>query len=56
MAKEAQDQRRERVCLRCDALFLSEGPGHRRCSVCTKIQAAQPSPELEYRVNFKTIV
>lgn len=31
--------RKHRVCLRCDKLFVSEGPGYRFCTKCSEINA-----------------
>ena len=33
---QAQAARKMRQCLHCDRLFLSSGPGNRRCSRCSK--------------------
>lgn len=32
--EEAKPQPKERLCLRCDVAFLSEGPHNRLCDVC----------------------
>ena len=33
---EARAARKIRQCLHCERLFLSSGPGNRRCSKCSK--------------------
>jgi uncharacterized paraquat-inducible protein A len=46
------DQRKRRSCLRCDTMFLSNSPAHRRCKRCTNQLQGEPSPERTYRVEL----
>jgi hypothetical protein len=41
-----------RVCLRCDQIFLSEGPNNRLCPACREYLHAQPTPEEEYSLGY----
>jgi len=43
---------RERVCLRCDQTFLSQGPNNRLCPACREYMHAQPTPEEEYSLGY----
>jgi hypothetical protein len=43
---------RERVCLRCDQTFLSQGPNNRLCPACREYIHAQPTPEEEYSLGY----
>jgi len=44
----ARTSMQERVCLRCDQRFLSQGPNNRLCPACREYIYAQPTPEEEY--------
>lgn len=41
---------RRRPCLRCDAVFASEGPHHRLCTTCREYLKLNPSPEPTYTI------
>ena len=43
---------KERVCLRCDRRFLSEGPHNRLCQTCREYLADAPTPVEEYHFSF----
>jgi hypothetical protein len=40
--------RKERSCLRCDRVFLSEGPHNRLCESCRALLDTSPTPSPEY--------
>jgi hypothetical protein len=42
----------ERVCLRCDQTFLSQGSNNRLCPACREYIHAQPTPEEEYSLGY----
>jgi hypothetical protein len=39
---------KQRLCLRCDRAFLSEGPHNRLCQTCREFLAGAPTPVEEY--------
>lgn len=43
---------KRRACLRCDRVFLSEGPHHRLCQDCREFLAASPTPMEEYPLGY----
>jgi hypothetical protein len=43
---------KERACLRCDRVFLSEGPHNRLCDVCRALLDAAPTPSPEYSLGY----
>jgi hypothetical protein len=45
-------QLKERICLRCDQVFFSEGPYHRLCQACREYLNALPTPEEEYSLGY----
>ncbi len=47
-----RDEHRMRTCLRCDRLFLSESPAHRRCKSCHAILEPLPTPEPVYSMRW----
>jgi hypothetical protein len=48
----ARPLEQKRVCLRCDQIFLSEGPYNRLCPACREYMHTQPSPEEEYSLGY----
>ena len=38
----------KRTCLRCEQVFLSEGPHNRLCEACRELLATSPTPPPEY--------
>jgi 5-methylcytosine-specific restriction endonuclease McrA len=43
---------KRRSCLRCDRMFLSEGPHNRLCQSCREFLAASPTPAEEYPLGY----
>jgi hypothetical protein len=43
---------KERSCLRCDHVFLSDGPYNRLCPSCREYLNALPTPEEEYSLGY----
>ena len=43
--KSRKPRPKRRDCLRCDRVFLSDGPGHRLCAVCHERLRGDPTPE-----------
>ncbi len=43
---------KRRACLRCDRMFLSEGPHNRLCQACREFLAASPTPADEYPLGY----
>lgn len=43
---------KRRDCLRCDRVFLSEGPHNRLCQACREFLAASPTPAEEYPLGY----
>lgn len=50
VAQKRKAQTKERICLGCPRTFISRGPGHRFCPVCSKKRAKTPG-ERVYRVS-----
>jgi hypothetical protein len=42
----------QRVCLRCDRVFPSEGPYNRLCKPCLEYLDASPTPAEEYTIGY----
>src|SRR5215510_11922774 len=43
---------KRRECLRCERMFLSEGPHNRLCQSCREFLAASPTPAEEYPLGY----
>jgi hypothetical protein len=43
---------KRRQCLRCERMFLSEGPHNRLCQSCREFLAASPTPAEEYPLGY----
>jgi hypothetical protein len=43
---------KQRLCLRCDHEFLSEGPHNRLCQPCREFLAGAPTPMEEYPLGY----
>jgi hypothetical protein len=43
---------KKRICLRCDQVFLSEGPYNRLCQACREYLKALPTPEEEHSLGY----
>ena len=37
-----REGKKERPCLKCERMFKSDGPGHRRCSACNSGRLINP--------------
>ena len=52
VASLSKRRAQQRICLRCDEVFLSEGPNNRLCQACREYLSAQPTPEEEYSLGY----
>jgi hypothetical protein len=50
-----QPQRKQRLCLRCESFFMSEGPENRLCSSCREYLGEHPPEDREYRVRLHAL-
>jgi hypothetical protein len=48
--KTVSNERKERLCLRCDRSFLSDGASNRLCDACRHSIAVRETPAPEYMV------
>ena len=48
-------QQKERLCLRCDRSFMSDGAYNRLCDACRRSFAARETPGTEYIVLHKAL-
>jgi hypothetical protein len=51
--KPTNEKRAKRTFLRCDKLFLSEGPHNRLCADCKRFVDAMPSPEAVFSLDLR---
>lgn len=53
MEQEKVSEEKERRCLKCDAVFLSKGPGNRKCKEClTKDNNSKYTDKHRHRVSI----
>jgi hypothetical protein len=50
MELEKKLEEKERICLRCNKVFKSMGPGNRRCDICLRKDSGGPH---QYKMSIK---
>ena len=54
MEQKKLSEEKNRKCLKCDAWFLSKGPGNRKCKEClSKDTNSKHTDKHRHRVNIK---